>query len=509
MQNLRRLMFPILLAVALVGFSVAEAAPQRAAPQASATSFHFVFSADSRDNYTVLPAFSHKMVTLSPIFGVFGGDLCGSFDTTCINKTWKPALDGNNHDGMLARTFVLRGNHDNGSLSTWQGLWDFASMATRLGATHFTAQTSDATYSFDYGNSHFAVLDNPGGGPSSLTSSQISWLDSDLTAAEKRGVAHEFLFTHGPMYGVTSQHGSDYPSSAMKAVLNKHRISAGFHGHEHITQYTHVTPSVETGINSYQEFTMGRAGAPAYSVVKYTNWHSDTNAFADIAVNGSRFTVTVYSQAGSAIFTKTFTDGSPGPTPTPAPSSGTVSYISAAAYDGQVVESTKTSSMGGSIYSTDTTFRIGNDDTGREYRGVVSFDTSGLPDNAVISWATLKIRQAGGAGPNPFGTMGNIVGGIKTGAFSDNMALQSSDFQAAASVGPILTVPNNPSSGWYSGALTSGAFAYINKKGNTQLRLRFSTVPNNRKAADYLSFYSGNSTTAAYRPQLIIKYTVP
>ena len=56
---------------------------------------------------------------------------------------------------------------------------------------------------------------------------------------------------------------------------------------------------------------MGRAGAPAYSVVKYTNWHSDTNAFADVAVNGSRFTVTVYSQAGSAIFTKTFTDGSP------------------------------------------------------------------------------------------------------------------------------------------------------------------------------------------------------
>ncbi len=76
-------------------------------------------------------------------------------------------------------------------------------MAGRVGATHYTALTGDGTYSFDYGNSHFAVIDLPEGGSSSWTSSEINWLDADLSAAESRGLVHEFIFSHGPMYGVT------------------------------------------------------------------------------------------------------------------------------------------------------------------------------------------------------------------------------------------------------------------------------------------------------------------
>ena len=314
MKKLYRLTAFVIMAVMLAGHIYAQAAPAWApAPQASATSFHFVFTADSRDDYSVLPMLSHKMVTLNPAFGFFAGDLCGSFDVNCINNTWKPAMDGNNQDGMLARTFVSRGNHDSGSLSSWQGLWDFQPMATQVGATYYTALTDDATYSFDYGNSHFAVIDLPGGGSSSWRSAEISWLDADLTAAEGRGMAHEFIFSHGPMYGVTSQHGSEQPSAALKAVLNKHPISAGFHGHEHVTAYTHVTPSREAGINDYQQFTLGRAGAPPYSVAKPVDWSASQNAFADIAVNGDAFTVTVYAQSGSSLFSKTFTDGNPTP----------------------------------------------------------------------------------------------------------------------------------------------------------------------------------------------------
>ncbi len=96
----------------------------------------------------------------------------------------------------------------------------------------------------------------------------------------------------------------------MKAILNKHPISAGFHGHEHVTAYTHVTPSREAGINDYQQFTLGRAGAPPYTVAKPVDWSASQNAFADIAVNGSSFTVTIYGQSGTSLFSKTFTDGS-------------------------------------------------------------------------------------------------------------------------------------------------------------------------------------------------------
>ena len=546
MKNFRRIAFPLVIAVALIGFSVAEAAP-RVAPQASATAFHFEFAADSRDNYTVLPAFSHKMVTLSPVFGFFAGDLCGSFSTTCINNTWKPALDGNNNDGMLAKTFVSRGNHDSGTLSTWQGLWDFQAMAAKVGATHFSALTSDATYSFDYGNSHFAVIDLPGGGSSTWTSAEISWLDSDLTAAEGRGVAHEFLFAHGPMYGVTSQHGSEQPSAALKAVLNKHRISAGFHGHEHVSQYTHITPSVESGINSYQEFTLGRAGAPAYSVVKPTDWHSDTNAFGDIAVNGNQFTVTVYSQSGSVLFTKTFTDAGPTPTPTKAatqtavatstpattatagstatPSPTSVSnptatptsaaysttFTSTGAYDGQILESSAGSGSGGTVTATGITFRIGDDASNRQYRVVLSFDTSALPDTSTIKSVTLKVRDVAttGSSSNPFNSMGNLAIDVVNGSFSGNVALEAGDFQATASQNAAFTIVNTLVNSWYSVAMPSASFGYVNKAGTTQYRLRFTTPTNSNGAADYIALDSGDNATATYWPQLVITYTVP
>ncbi len=488
----------VITALVAAGFGIAKAAPQ-----ASATSFHFVFSADSRGNYTVLPDFSHKMVTLSPVFGAFGGDLCSSFDVTCINNQWKPAMDGNNNDGMLAKTFVMRGNHDSGTLSTWQGLWDFQAMATRVGATHFTALTSDATYSFDYGNSHFSIVDLPSGGSTGWTSAEISWLDSDLSAAEARGVAHEFLFAHAPMYAVTAEHDSEHPSSALKAVLNKHRISAGFHGHEHITAYTHVTTSLEPGINSYQQFTLGRAGAPAYSIEKPVDWHADQNAFGDVAVNGSQFTVTVYSQSGTALFSKTFTDGT-----TTTTSTGT--YVSNATYDGQVLESTETSGVGGTINSTATSFRLGDNAYNQQYRAILSFNTAGLPDTAVIKSVTLKIMKAGGSATNPYTTLGNIAVDIKKGTFSNSAALQSGDFQAAASMNAVMAIPNTPVNGWYSKAMSSTYFGYINKIGITQLRLRFGVDDNNNRIADYLAFFSGDyMTTPSSRPTLVITYTVP
>lgn len=512
MQRFQRIAIPLLIAALLLALALAQAGRTvEARPQAATASFHFVMAADSRDGYTVLTALSRKMVTLNPVFSFFPGDLCGTFDVTCINNTWKPAMNGNNNDGMLAKTFVSRGNHDNGTLSTWQGLWDFSAMATRVGATHFSALASDATYSFDYGNSHFAVIDLPQGGSSTWSSSEISWLDSDLTAAENRGIVHEFLFSHGPMYSVTTQHGGEHPSSALIAVLNKHRISAGFHGHEHITAYTHVTTSREPGINSYQQFTIGRAGAPAYSVSEPVDWQADQNAFADVAVSGNNFTVTVYSQSGSAIFSKTFTDSTTsGPTPTPNPSTSTVTYISAASYDGQILESTETSSVGGTINATGKTFRLGDDASNRQFRAILSFNTAGLPDNAVISSVTLKIKQAGAGGSNPFSSLGNILADIMTGAYGGSTTLQASDFQATASKSAVMSIPNTPVSGLYTAALSSTYFSYINKTGVTQFRLRFATDDNNNLTSDYLGFYTGNyNANSSYRPTMVIKYTVP
>ncbi len=53
------------------------------------------------------------------------------------------------------------------------------------------------------------------------------------------------------------------------------------------------------------------------------------------------------------------------------------------------------------------------------------------------------------------------------------------------------------------------AFAFINKIGVTQFRLRFQLDDDNDSIADLLRFFSGDYFNAALRPTLIIEYTLP
>ena len=144
----------------------------------------------------------------------------------------------------------------------------------------------------------------------------------------------------------------------------------------------------------------------------------------------------------------------------------------------------------------------------KQARGILSFNTAGLPDNAVITSVTLKLKGAGVVGANPFSALGNLLVDVRKGAFSNNAALQLGDFQAPASKNAVLTVKNTPVGGWYPGTMGAASYVYINKTGITQLRLRFARDDNNDLLSNYIRFYSGNSVLAN-RPKLIIKYYVP
>ncbi len=185
----------------------------------------------------------------------------------------------------------------------------------------------------------------------------------------------------------------------------------------------------------------------------------------------------------------------------------TVSYKSLGGEDGWVLESTATSSVGGTMNATATTFNLGDDAGNRQYRGILSFDTSPLPDNAVLISVTLQFRKAGLVGTNPFPTLGNILVDVRRGAFGGASTLELADFQAAASQNAVLNYSNTPVS-WYSKGLAAANFGYIYKQGRTQFRLRFTNGDNHNLSADYLILYSGDAP-AGYRPALIIKYLVP
>jgi len=186
----------------------------------------------------------------------------------------------------------------------------------------------------------------------------------------------------------------------------------------------------------------------------------------------------------------------------------TLTYKSVGLKDGWVLEAGANTGLGGIANNAAAVIRVGDDEANQQYRGILSFDTSSLPDTAVIANATLKLMNQGNVGSDPFSLLGTLQADIRKPYFGAGLGLAADDFQAAANLPAAAVFGASPVGGWYSAVVSSAGRAFVNRRGTTQFRLLFS-LPNNADAlADYASFFSGNAAPAN-RPQLVIQYYVP
>jgi hypothetical protein len=188
-----------------------------------------------------------------------------------------------------------------------------------------------------------------------------------------------------------------------------------------------------------------------------------------------------------------------------------VTLTSVAAQDGWVLESNETSNAGGSIDATANTtsaLRVGDDNKDKQYKAIVSFDTSAIPDGAIILSVTLRLRRGTVSGTNPFTTFGTCWVDVQSGSgFSGSTTLQTGDFQAAATAVQAASLTNAVNNlDWSTGNLNAAGLAAVNKTGTTQLRVYFNLDDNDDTSNDYIGYYSGDNTTAANRPQLVVTY---
>jgi hypothetical protein len=190
------------------------------------------------------------------------------------------------------------------------------------------------------------------------------------------------------------------------------------------------------------------------------------------------------------------------------PSNGTLTLNSVAANDGWILESAETSNLGGSLSTTANTVDVGDDKSNKQFVGMLHFDTSGLPDNAVITSVTLRVQRQSIIGTDPFTSHGSLVLDIQNPYFGTTADLVIGDFQATPIQSEVSTFDPNPISNWYSATINDTGYVYLNLSGTTQFRLRFTLDDDNDRRADHMKFYSGEAI-AANRPQLIIQYYVP
>ncbi len=131
-------------------------------------------------------------------------------------------------------------------------------------ADSLTTDQSQLSYSFDVGQSHFAIINTDPVGHDGYA--PTTWLEADLTAAEARGVKRNFVFGHKAAYfyaytgsaasSTSSLNNKDAAAAtAFWTTINNHKATY-FCGHEHI--YNVSRPSL---LNSYQVL-VGAGGSP-------------------------------------------------------------------------------------------------------------------------------------------------------------------------------------------------------------------------------------------------------
>lgn len=204
---------------------------------------------------------------------------------------------------------------------------------------------------------------------------------------------------------------------------------------------------------------------------------------------------------------------SPPPAIPPAPQTAT--FVSVASEDGYIRETSQNGSAGGLVSSTESTFRLGDDSSNRAYRPFLSFDTSTLPDNAIVTQATIGITRDGNiTGAIPIGVpnsaYGDILVDLATPGFGD-AALAPDDWQAPATQQAVskFAWPAYLDGMTIFSRLDEASIQYVDTVDNTQFRIRYVNDDNGDASADYVRYGAGDHPDPTMRPTLVVEYFVP
>ncbi|MCA9583583.1 MAG: metallophosphoesterase family protein, partial [Myxococcales bacterium] len=97
------------------------------------------------------------------------------------------------------------------------------------------AAQGEEWYSFDYGNTHVAVLNDTVNDASVIGGSQASWLRADLGAVDRDKTPWVFVMHHRPFYTCLSTHRPDNAlRDAWQDIFDEFKVDMVFTGHNHV-----------------------------------------------------------------------------------------------------------------------------------------------------------------------------------------------------------------------------------------------------------------------------------
>jgi 3',5'-cyclic AMP phosphodiesterase CpdA len=237
--------------------------------------FRFAVAGDIGSGSSGQRKVAHQIALKKPDFFVIPGDIV--YDRGLVSEylaRFFPIMNADSSSpstgAPLLRsilTLPVIGNHDIALTNTWEGvnlsqfpdalgyylLWSSplngpnkiinAKNTTRLGGSaanqlnfvrgagkRFPAM---ANYSFDYGNSHWVILD--GNSYMDWTDKKMrKWLDDDL--AKAKSATWKFASFHQPGFSVDEAHADEQRMRLVSDIFEKHNVDIVFAGHAHCYQ---------------------------------------------------------------------------------------------------------------------------------------------------------------------------------------------------------------------------------------------------------------------------------
>ena len=218
--------------------------------------FSFILAADWR--YTAMEKYDSPMYfrgALEAIEKVGKGAFMispGDVEPVDISHEMISAILGDDYPW-----YPIMGNHELEIPSTIDYLREINNGGTLLPyvVNKGPAGCEETTFSFDYGNSHFVILNQYYDGSSDvgtdgdIVDALYDWLKNDLENTNKK---HVFVAGHEPIVSIPDMNNGrhrhigdsldQYPRNAFRfhQLLLNHNITAYLHGHTHSTSYSNI-----------------------------------------------------------------------------------------------------------------------------------------------------------------------------------------------------------------------------------------------------------------------------
>lgn len=231
-------------------------------------------------------------------FSLMMGDFCSSSGCAKKLKKWKSTASP-----IFPEIYPVHGNHDLVSSSSW--------ISTFNPPTNGPSGYIGWTYSFDYENSHFVVLDSDRSKWHLVNQTQRAWLEQDLAANTKENI---FVFFHEPAFPVSEKIGNSLDSNpsdrnALWQIFDNYNVTAVFSGHEHLFYRKLINSSVFSSAqhNIYQ-FTVGNTDAYSHPKPRRAvEYYYRGKSYLIAEVIGNQITTKLYSTKGKLLNTFSFT----------------------------------------------------------------------------------------------------------------------------------------------------------------------------------------------------------